>query len=297
MAANGNITRTIGDVTITRMEEAYGPAFPADVLMPSWEPGVIADHGPDVIAQFVEPETNLALVSVHSWVVQTPQKTILVDTCNGNHKERNMEGMGGLETDWLDRLKAMGVQPEDVDAVVCTHIHLDHVGWNASLVDGEWVPTFPNATHYFNRIEYEFWNPDITDQTGLEFNANVFDDSIRPVFDRDLVELWEGNDCQVDDSMRLELSPGHTPGHNIAWLESGGERALFSGDAMHSPVQVLKPEWNSGFCIDGERSAASRRAILERAVEHDALLLPAHFSAPHAYRVEATNGGFRPVDA
>jgi glyoxylase-like metal-dependent hydrolase (beta-lactamase superfamily II) len=287
----------VGDVAVTRMEEMYGPAFPADVLMPSWNPTVIDDHGPDTIARFVEPESNMALVSVHSWVLRTPQKTILVDTCNGNHKQRAMEGFGNLETDWLDRLVASGVEPDEVDAVVCTHLHLDHVGWNTRLEDGEWVPTFPNARYYVNKTEFEFWNPRVTDQTGMEFNAFVFDDSVQPVFDRDMVELWEGDDCTVDDFLRLEVAPGHTPGHCVGWVESKGERALLSGDSMHSPVQVYEPTWNSGFCLDGERAASTRRSLLEAAVEHDAVLMPAHFSAPHAFRVEHRGDSFAVVDA
>ena len=202
-----------------------------------------------------------------------------------------------LDTDWLERLVASGVQPDEVDAVVCTHIHLDHVGWNTSLVDGEWVPTFPNATYYVNKTEYDFWNPSVTDQTGLEFNAYVFDDSMLPVFDRGLIELWDGDGCQVDDSLRLELKAGHTPGHAIGWLESNGERGLLSGDSMHSPVQAYQPAWNSGFCLDADGAVAARRSILEAAVEHNAVLLPAHFSAPHAFHVQADGDGFSLTDA
>ncbi|MDG2112664.1 MAG: MBL fold metallo-hydrolase [Actinomycetota bacterium] len=287
----------IGDITVTRLEEIYGPAFPADMLLPSWDAGVRDDHGPDTISQFIQPETDLALMSIHTWVVRTPHSTILVDTCNGNHKERNMEDMAMLDTDWLERLIASGVQPEEVDAVVCTHIHLDHVGWNTNLVDGHWVPTFPNAKYYVNKTEYDFWNPSVTDQTGLEFNANVFDDSMLPVFDRDLIELWDGNGCQVDDSLQLELKPGHTPGHAIGWLESKGQVGLLSGDSMHSAVQVYRPDWNSGFCLDAEGSVAARRSVLESAVERNAVLLPAHFSAPHAFHVSETASGFAVTDA
>jgi glyoxylase-like metal-dependent hydrolase (beta-lactamase superfamily II) len=237
------------------------------------------------------------LLSVHTWVVRTPQRTILVDTCNGNHKERAMEDMSMLDTDWLERLIASGVRPDDVDAVVCTHIHLDHVGWNTSLVNREWVPTFPNAKYFVNQTEYEFWNPSVTDQTGLEFNANVFDDSMLPVFDRGLVELWDGDGCQVDDSLRLELKPGHTPGHCIGWLESKGQVGLLSGDSMHSAVQVYRPDWNSGFCLDADGAVAARRSVLEAAVERNAVLMPAHFSAPHAFHVQETKAGFSVTDA
>jgi glyoxylase-like metal-dependent hydrolase (beta-lactamase superfamily II) len=287
----------IGDVTITRVEEAYGPTFPVEMLLPAWDPAVRDDHGPDTIAQFIDASTDQALASVHTWVVRTPQKTVLVDTCNGNHKPRAIEEMSMLNTDWLERLVASGVKPDEVDAVVCTHLHLDHVGWNTTLDGTEWVPTFPNARYFVNKSEFEFWNPEVHDQAGLEFNGNVFDDSVKPVFDRELVELWEGNDCDVDDSLHLELAPGHTPGHSVGWVRSGGAVALLSGDSMHSAVQVYRPDWNSGFCLDGSGAAATRRALLEQCVERNAVLLPAHFSAPHAFRVVERTGGFAVVDA
>jgi glyoxylase-like metal-dependent hydrolase (beta-lactamase superfamily II) len=287
----------VGDVTITRVEEAYGPGFPISMMIPAWDEGVRDDHGPAAIAQFVEPSTDLALQSVHTWVVRTPQKTILVDLCNGNHKQRAIESMSMLDTDWLERLVASGVKPDDVDAVVCTHLHLDHVGWNTTLVGTEWVPTFPNARYFVNSDEFAFWNPAMSDQTGLEFNGNVFEDSVQPVFDRGLVELWSGNDCAVDDCLHLELAPGHTPGHSVGWIESKGATAVLSGDSMHSAVQVYRPEWNSAFCVNGDGAATTRRGLLEQCVERNAVLLPAHFSAPHAFRVVDRGDGFGPVDA
>jgi glyoxylase-like metal-dependent hydrolase (beta-lactamase superfamily II) len=286
----------VGQVTVTRVEESYGPAFPADVLLPSWDVGIRDEHDPATIGQFMD-SNNVALASVHTWVVRTPQKTILVDLCNGNHKERAIPEMSMLETDWLDRLAAGGVNPSEVDAVVCTHLHLDHVGWNTMLEGTEWVPTFPNARYYINETEFDFWNPETTDQSGLEFNQNVFDDSVRPVFDRDLVELWRGADCTVDDFVHLDLAPGHTPGHSVAWIESDGARALLSGDSMHSGVQVYRPDWNSAFCIDGAGAVGTRTNLLEQCVEHNGVLLPAHFSAPHAFRVVERGNGFGLVDA
>jgi glyoxylase-like metal-dependent hydrolase (beta-lactamase superfamily II) len=256
------------------------------------------DHGPDTIAQFVQPGDDMVLVSTHTWVVRTPQKTILADTCNGNHKQRNLEDLAMLNTDWMDRLMASGVKPEEVDAVVCTHLHIDHVGWNTTLSGKDWVPTFPNARYYFNKTEYEFWNPAVTDQTGMEFNAYAFDDSIKPVFARGLVELWEGDGYDVDDYLQLEMRPGHTPGHAVGWLKSStGQQALLSGDSMHSAVQVYRPDWSSGFCGNPDQAATTRRSLLEDCVERDAVLLPAHFSAPHAFRVKERNGGFAVVDA
>jgi glyoxylase-like metal-dependent hydrolase (beta-lactamase superfamily II) len=266
-------------------------------MLPGFTRDAVDDHGPDTFAQFMHHESKMVLVSVHTWLVRTPQATILVDTCNGNHKHRpNMPAMGNLNTPWLERLAAEGVQPEDVDYVICTHIHLAHVGWNTRLVDGEWVPTFPNAKHLFNRTEFEFWRPDNPGQADLEFNSGVFDDSVKPVFDRDLVVLWDG-DHQVDDSIRLEVAAGHTPGHAVAWLESKGDRALFSGDSMHSAMQVFEPGWNSGFCLAADEAIATRRRLIERCAEQNALLCPAHFSAPHAFRVVPRGKGLAAVSA
>ena len=155
----------------------------------------------------------------------------------------------------------------------------------------------PHARYYINETEYDFWNPQVNDQTGLEYNEYVFDDSVAPVFDRGLVELWDGNDYDVDDALHLELAPGHTPGHCVGWIDSKGQRALLSGDSMHSPVQVYEPGWNSGFCADGDASAAVRRSLLEAVVESDAILMPAHFSAPHAFRVQPKGDCFQVIDA
>jgi len=284
----------LGDVTVSRVQESYGPAAPASLLVPAFDPGVREEFGPDTIAKFVVPEKDYLLLSMHTWVIRTPQKTILVDTCNGNHKQRNPPNIGMLDTDWLDQLVAAGIKPDEVDAVVCTHLHADHVGWNTTLVDGQWVPTFPNARYYFNSTEYEFWNPSVTDHP---FNGFVFDDSVKPVFDRGLAELWEGDGCDVDDYLRLEPNPGHTPGHSVGWLTGSAGTGLFSGDSMHSALQVYRADWNSGFCLDPAASAASRRSILEAAVERDAVLMPAHFSAPHAFKVKTRGDGFAVVDA
>ncbi|MEA3216340.1 MAG: hypothetical protein QOJ19_2496 [Acidimicrobiia bacterium] len=275
----------VGDVTVDRIEEEYGPKFPIDMMVPSFTMDLVDEHGPAEFAPHIDLDSQLAKVSVHTWLVRTPRSTILIDTCNGNHKERpNMPDMGGLDTPWLQRLEAAGVKPEDVDYVICTHLHLDHVGWNTSLVNGEWVPTFPNAKHVFNRTEFEFWRPDNPASAPLEFNAGVFDDSVLPIFDRGLAELWDG-DHDVDEVFHLEMAPGHTPGNAVAWLESRGERVCFAGDTMHSAVQVYEPGWSSGFCVDSTESAATRKRLLDRVVEKNAILAPAHFSAPHAFRV------------
>ncbi len=282
----------LGDVTVGRVEESYGTAVPAGLMVPSFDAELVAELGPNAMSQLLVPGTDQIVLSMHTWLIRTPQKTILVDTCNGNHKKRTAPLAGMLQTDWLEQLLAAGITPDEVDAVVCTHLHADHVGWNTTLVGGQWVPTFPNARYYINATEFRFWDPTTGGPGDEDFNGMVFEDSVKPVFDRDLVELWEGEGCDVDDYLRLQLCPGHTPGHSIGWLTGSGGSAVFSGDSMHSALQAYQPDWNSAFCSDGPVSAASRRLILESAVERGAMLLPAHFAAPHAFTVQTRGDAF-----
>jgi len=285
---------TIGDVRVTRIEELYSPLFPLEMVLPIHDADALAESGGDLLPPV--SQDGLLIVSIHAWLVQTPQKTIVIDTCTGNDKQRpDMPPMHELNTPFLKQLREAGVNPEDVDAVVCTHLHMDHVGWNTSLVDGEWVPTFPNATYHFNKTEFDFWQAEPDDEAQAA-NLVVFGDSVAPVFDRGLVELWDGDGVTIDESLRLELAPGHTPGHAIGWLESGGERGMFSGDAMHSAIQALRPDWSSGFCVDFDQSASTRKAILDRTAEHNAILMPAHFAAPHACRLKPHGEGFLPLE-
>ena len=285
----------IGDVDVFRVEESYGPAFPADMLLPAFKPSGIEKHGADTFAQFMQLDTSQVLLSIHTWVIRTGTSVILVDTCSGNHKHRPaMETMHQLDGPYLDRLAAIGVQPQDVTHVVCTHLHLDHVGFNTSLVDGRWVPTFPNASYVFNQTEFEFWNPTNPASAPLEFNAGVYEDSVLPVFEAGLVKLWTG-DHSIDDVFHLFETPGHTPGNAAGWLESKGQRALLAGDTMHSPMQVFEPSWNSGFDVDGPLAEKTRRSLLERCADKGAFLMPAHFSAPHAFTVLGRGDGFAAV--
>jgi glyoxylase-like metal-dependent hydrolase (beta-lactamase superfamily II) len=167
--------------------------------------------------RYYDPETNLVLTSIHSWLLRTPQSVVLVDTCCGNLKDRPaMPPMHQLDTPFLARLADAGVQPGDVDYVVCTHLHVDHVGWNTHLVNGEWVPTFPNARYVLNSTEFDFWKPGNPASSAIEINHGVFEDSVQPMFDRDQIDLWDG-DCDIDGVLHLEMAVGHTPGHAVAW--------------------------------------------------------------------------------
>ncbi len=153
-------TRRIGETSVTRVYESAGPGFPAQHLLPDWDPKVLEEHGTWLSPNYYEAATGKFISSIHSWVIRTKHHTILVDTCCGNGKDRpGFERFHMLNTPYLDRPAAAGVKPEEVDYVLCTHLHVDHVGWNTKLLDGRWVPTFPNAKYVFSKVERNHWDP------------------------------------------------------------------------------------------------------------------------------------------
>lgn len=179
-----------------------------------------------------------------------------------------------------------------MDVVICTHLHVDHVGWNTVLRGQEWVPTFPNAEYLFNTADFEFWNP-ANDHTrrGELMNMNVFEDSVAPVYQAGQATLWEG-EHNIDENLTLRAAPGHTPGLGVLELHSGGDRAVFVGDLLHTPMQFLRPDWNSCFCEDPAAARASRHRVLSRAAEHNALVVPAHLGGAHAAEITPEGDGF-----
>ncbi|MGW1635158.1 MBL fold metallo-hydrolase, partial [Streptomyces anthocyanicus] len=197
-----------------------------------------------------------------------------------------------LETDFLANLARAGVQPEDVDIVINTHLHIDHVGWNTYLDGRTWVPTFPNATYLMAKADFDYWNPANEIKTLLgRGNQNVFEDSVAPVHEAGLTRLWEDGH-RIDSNLRLELAPGHTPGSSVLRLESGSDRALFVGDLMHSPIQIHEPDANSCFCEDPAEARATRRRLLGSAVDSNALVFPAHLGGHGAAEVVREGGKF-----
>jgi glyoxylase-like metal-dependent hydrolase (beta-lactamase superfamily II) len=225
----------------------------------------------------------LGLLSFQTYVVRTARHVVLVDTCIGNDKDRNGHAaFHMLRTPWLENLAAAGVSPQDVDYVMCTHMHADHVGWNTRLADGRWVPTFPRARYVFARREYAHrraaWERD-----GAEVQR-TFTDSVLPVVESGQAVLVD-SDHAVDDELWLEPAEGHTPGNVVVRLRGAGEHAVLSGDVIHHPLQVKYPEWSSAFCEDPAASAACRREFVARHADAGTLVVPAHFPAPTAGRI------------
>jgi glyoxylase-like metal-dependent hydrolase (beta-lactamase superfamily II) len=268
----------LGDVTITRVMEYFGPVeMSPETFFPDSPDGAWQRNEHWLAPDFVDPQTNICVSAIQTWLLRSEGKTILIDTGVGNHKERPYSPVWShLNTDFLGNLARAGVRPEDVDLVVNSHLHVDHVGWNTYLDDRSWVPTFPNATYLMPRADFDFWNPANDHRARLgRGNQNVFEDSVAPVHEAGQTLLWE-NSFRIDANLKLDLAPGHTPGSSVVTLESGTDRALFVGDLLHSPLQIVEPDTNSCFCEDPAEASATRRRLLGWAADTNALVLPAH---------------------
>jgi glyoxylase-like metal-dependent hydrolase (beta-lactamase superfamily II) len=287
-------TIEIGGVSVTRVMEWEGLFAPGTELVPDSDQQFWESERELLVPDHWDPETGLVRACLQTFVLRSEGRTILVDTGAGDGKERPyIPVFGHLETGFLDRLAEAGVRPEDVDVVVNTHVHIDHVGWNTYLHDREWVPTFPNARYVFSKTDYEYWNPvNGHERRGAFVNQNMFEDSVLPVYQAGLADAWEGDTHRLDGNLTLELAPGHTPGLSVLKLESEGERAVFVGDLLHSPSQILNPDWNSCFCEDPARARESRRKVLSWAADNNALLVPAHFGGQHAAEVVRAGNDF-----
>ena len=282
-------TITLGDVEVARVYEHQGIRLPREFVFPDSDPELWRGDERRVEQDFWDSGTDELLFNMQTWVLRSEGRTILVDTGIGDSKERPGDPvLHHRESDFLANLAAVGVSPEDVDVVVCTHVHGDHVGWNTRLVDGEWIPTFGNARYLIARADFDYWNPVNGHQTRL---ADVFADSVAPVHQAGLTELWDDH-YDVDANLRLEPAPGHTPGSAVLWLRSGSDRAAFVGDLLHTPAQILEPDRNPCFDEDEARARASRRQVLDRVASENALMVPAHLGGAGAAEVRADGAGY-----
>lgn len=281
------LTWQIGDVTVTRVVELEVPVpyDPAGAMLPDATPEALAEI-PWLFPHFVTDEGALRL-SIHALVVNAPGLNLVVDTCVGNDKPRALLGGGALQTEFLRSLEEAGCPPDAVDTVVCTHLHVDHVGWNTMLVDGEWVPTFPNARYLIGRREFDHWTSE-----GDDDQQEILGDSVQPIFDAGLATLVEMNH-RITDEISLIPTPGHTPGHVSVRIESKGERALITGDVLHHPCQFARPHWSPSFDSDPVAGAHMRRAVMEEVADAPVLVIGTHFAAPTAGRVTRDGDAFR----
>lgn len=280
----------VGNARITRIVDLPLNQIPAVQVYPEWQHAAVASYTDALTERDMSADHMHLNQSVHSWLVQTPQHTILIDTGSGNDKQRpDNRIFDQLHTPFLDRLADAGVRPEQVDFVLLTHLHVDHVGWNTRWENGKWVPTFPNAQYVFPLEEFRFYSEPANVRPP---SYGSFEDSVQPIVDAGQAMMIEPNGEEIVDGLAFHSSPGHSHAHTSISLTSVGAYALFGGDVLHTPVQVYCPEWNSVFCEFAEAARASRYWALEHAVEHDALYFSTHFTAPSAGRITRRADGY-----
>ena len=277
----------VGAATITRVDETDF-ALPPERLFPLWN----EDAGRAIEERFATESLDLTNrrvpLKTHLWVVQVDGLTIVVDTGIGNGKSRPFNALfDRLDNPVLERFAAAGFQPEHVDYVLLTHLHVDHVGWNTHWQDGRWVPVFPNATYVFGQREQDFFA-----MPEGEPRRMVFEDSVLPLIEAGQARAVRDAGEEILDGIRFVPTFGHSFGHMAIEVRSRGETALFSGDVMHSAIQVYRPEWNSVFCLDQARARESRRWLLDRAAETNATVFAAHFPETSAGKVQRSGDGF-----
>ncbi|QIQ01277.1 MBL fold metallo-hydrolase [Streptomyces liangshanensis] len=284
----------IGDVSVTRVFEWAGDIATREQLIPSSDRRDWEANASLLVPDFWDPATESVKLCVQTFVVKSGGRTILVDTGIGNDKERLW--FPTLRTEFLDLLTKAGAAPEEVDLVVATHLHTDHVGWNTTLTDGRWVPTFPNATYLFPQEDFDYWNPEGDDEPpGGPAYSDAFKDSVLPVVHAGQAQFFSGEHV-IDGNVSITPAPGHSPGSAVVEVTSRGESALFTGDLVHSPMQILGHEHASCFDDDPARAATSRDRVLHRASETRAAVFTAHFDVDKAARI-ARQGGRYVVDS
>ena len=280
----------VGEVTITSVVEDQTEHIPPELFFPDARAADVAKHDwlqPD----FADAKGRVSM-RVQAFVIETRRRRVLVDPCVGNGKKRPMPFWNERTFPFMERFLAAGFDPHAIDAVVHTHLHADHVGWDTRLVAGEWVPTFQNARHLYTARELEYCRKD--DNPGI---AGVYADSVAPIFAAGLAEIVD-EDADLGEGLRLEPSTGHTPGHVSLWIESAGEVALVSGDFLHHPIQCAEPMLAEVGDLDADEARATRRRMLARASERGALFLGTHFATRPAGRVVSFGDAFRfvPLD-
>lgn len=275
---------TIGSVRVRRIVELEGP-IPGSFFFAEGSSENVKRHA-WLRPRFATQDGRL-LGSIQAFVVESQGRRIVVDTCVGNDKVRTNPIWNRMQTGFLTDLAQAGFPAETIDSVVCTHLHVDHVGWNTRLEGGRWIPTFPNARYLFGRREFEYWS-----QAEQSEHGDVMGDSVRPIVDAGLADLVE-SDHRITEHVGLEPTPGHTPGHVSVRIESDGGRAVISGDLMHHPIQCAEPDWAVHFDVDAEAARVTRRAFLEKQAESGVLVLGTHFATPSAGHVVSEGCAWR----
>jgi glyoxylase-like metal-dependent hydrolase (beta-lactamase superfamily II) len=270
----------VGDVEIARIVEVYGFEDDISMLLPDATPHYVQQFG-WLVPHFATPDGRM-IISFQCFVLRSQGRTAMIDTCIGNDRRREFEVFCNMHNTFLEDLRSAGFPAEQVTDVLCTHLHFDHVGWNTRLVDGNWVPTFPQARYLFGRCEWQHWKH--LRDTGGYHHMDHLHDSIDPILAAGLEEYIDA-DFRLTDEVSLIATPGHTPGHVSVLIESRGERAVITGDLMHNPIQIAVPATEARFDMDKPQAARTRCDFVERFCNTGTLVIGSHFAEPTAGRI------------
>ncbi len=278
----------LGDIRIRRIVEQEAPFFPVHDFFPTFTKEMLAQNSHWLQPRFVDNAGKLVLC-IQSYVVETKHHRILVDTCVGNHKPRPARPFWDMmQSDRYEKnLAAAGFTVNDIDFVMCTHLHVDHVGWNTRLENGRWVPTFPNARYIFSDRELEFW----TERHRQAPEAAVWmTDSVLPVVAAGQVDIVK-SDFAFNDHVQLVPAPGHTIDQYCVLAGKGGHDALITGDMVHSPIQVRYPEIGMMSDYDSKIAGETRNRLFSRFCDSSTLICTGHFPSPSSGRITRAKDG------
>ena len=279
----------VGNVEIGRIVESNDPFVSIYEFFPDATPELLAPHRSWMEPYALEPGTDKLVIPIQSYVVRTPRYTLLVDSCVGNHKTVELFEPWHQKTDesYLAGFKKLGIKPEEIDYVMCTHLHVDHSGWNTKLVNGKWVPTFPNARYVLSRREVEG-----AKNMYEKLNIPVYIENVVPILEAGLADLVD-DDHVLDDLVSLEPTPGHTPGHCAVKISSRDESAVITGDLIHSPIQCRFPHWNYEFDFNKQQAGETRKNFLARYSDCSTQVMTAHFPLPSAGYLRSDGDAYR----
>ena len=282
----------IGDAEVYRVEE-MSIRSPMHVL--TQDQALVAANKHWLLPRFMQEDGHWDFV-FQSWILIVDSRVFVIDPCNGNDRPHVLPFFHMLNTPYIERFAATGIKPEDVDYVFCTHLHHDHCGWNTQLRDGHYVPTFPNARYLFVQRECERWDTRRPAQEPTDYNVGVYERSVRPVIEAGLAELV-GDRHRISSSVEIEPAYGHTLGHSIIHLSTASQEAYFTGDVFHHPLQMIYPKLHMPGCDDLAQAIETRRRLINVCATRGALVVPAHFPAPHAGYLRRKNGeaAFEPL--
>ena len=275
----------VGDLKVVKVLE-HEDLWQGRIIAPMMTAENVLKEADWLVPRFANEQGRLRL-SFHSLIVESGGLRILIDTCVGDDKQRNFPRWNLRHSSYLSDLEKAGYPRESIDRVVCTHLHIDHVGWNAMLQNGSWVPTFPNARYLLSRREWDHWS-----QSQDEEIQRIMHDSVRPVIDAGLVDWIEGGHALTKE-VATEFTPGHSPGHMAVRIKSGGHEGVVTGDLIHHPIQCGHPEWNSAVDFDPDQACATRRGFLARCADESTTFFGTHFASPTAGRIVKRGDAFR----